>query len=868
MSQTDSPYKPPRLGEWLLRSFCSYDFLNTALWDLEEMYAENRSEKGKLRADLSYLRQAFGVVYHLRLKGKSEYATNRTAMLKNNIVISLRGFKKDKTYSALNILGLSSGLIIFLLIGLYTAYEFGYDDHHANRDRIYRIYKTVNGLEELYIDTGTPGPLAEALKQEFPEVSHAARFASYRNVLVEANGEQFIEPKVFPVDPDVFDIFSFEVVTGRLEDFLKEPNTLAISESVAMKYFGKTDVLDETVLFADRLPMKVSGVFKDQSEHVHFKMDVLVQFESVTQAFNENLSNWGNNPYTTYLLTENGVEKAALEAKLPIVREKFANDPLDDDGQAVTYYLESLKDVHFSEYGRGLGTGTVDLQRQYLFVVIAIAVLLMAGINYVNLSTARARVRMKAAGIRKVIGAKRGDLIRQFLVDSGLLIFIALGLALVVVSLVLPGFASFTERPLSLDYTSPDLWGGLIILWIVLTLCSGIYPALATTSFNPISVLKGRVATYGGGIFRNVLVVFQYTLSAILIIAALVLKEQMTFIDTVDTGYAREQIVVLSTRDDAVDDRLPVYMEALRKVSGVDAVATSWSLPTNITSDTRADWTGIEDAQRIPMKMVGVTHDFFDLYQIELVAGRSFDPERKADRRGILLNETAVEALGWENPLGREMITQQGAKKEVIGVVKDFHIRSLKEKIGPLQILLDKRYATLSVRINGDMDTALADIEKVYESFSPVYPFEYRLFEDIYDKAYADESKTAQLTLWFTFLAILIAALGLYGLVAHSVEQKIKELGVRKIMGASVLNLIQLLSKEFAGLLLIAFVLATPLAYFMMNNWLNDFAYHITISPVVFILAFVLMLAVAAISVGYRTYRAAVSNPVDSLRVE
>lgn len=869
MSSQNSQYTPPKLGEWLLNSFCSYDFLNTALWDLEEMYADNRERKGKLRADLIYLKQALGVAYHLYFRGKSRYTTNRIAMLKNNIIISLRGFRKDKAYSLLNILGISSGLVIFLLISLYTSYEFSYDSHHEKADEIYRVYKTVNGLEELYIDTGTPGPFASAAVQELPEVTHAARFSRYRNILMEANGQKFIEPLVFPVDRDVFQIFSLEAVSGDLSDFLNGPNTLAISESVALKYFNRTDVLDEMVVFADQLPMRITGVFKDQPDNAHFDMDVLVEFESVNLAFNQNLSNWNNNPYVTYLLTEKGTDAAALQAKLPALREKFADDPLDDDGQVYTYFLEPLKDVHFSKYGRGLGTGTVDADRLYLFIVIAIAVLLMAGINYVNLATARAIVRMKEAGVRKVIGAKKGDLIRQFLVESGLLVFFSLGLAILAVLLILPTFSAFVERPLTIDFASASMWLWLAALWSALTFLAGIYPALVSTSFKPIVALNGRgLAGKGGGFFRNALVVFQFTLSSLLVISALILGEQLSFIDNLDTGYTRDQILVLSTNDDAVDDQLPVYMEALRKVSGVAAVATSWSLPTNVTSDTRADWSGIEDAQRIPMYMLGVTHDFFDLYQIELVAGRSFDPERKGDRKGMLLNEAAVKALNWENPIGREMITQQGLKKEIIGVVKDFHIKSLREEIAPLQILLDKRYATLSVRVEGDLNEALAGIEEVYESFSPVYPFEYRYFEDIYDKAYEDEAKTAQMTLWFTILTIVIACLGLYGLAAHSVQQKVKELGVRKVMGASSLNLMKLLSKDFIRLLAIAFIISAPLAYFIMDGWLDEFAYHIEISPVTFLITLMFMIAVAMISVGYRTYRAAVSNPIDSLRME
>lgn len=869
MSSENTSPTPPRLGEWLLRSFCSYDFLSTALWDLEEIYVHNTEQKGKLRADLIYLRDALGVIYHLWFKGKSQYATNHTAMLKNNIILSFRGFRKDKAHSLLNLFGISSGLVIFLLISLYTGYEFSYDSHYEKADRIYRVYKTVNGLDELYIDTGTPGPFAEAVRQEFPEVTHAARFSRYGNILIEANEQIFIQPYVFPVDPDIFSIFSFEVVSGNLSDFLNEPFTLAVSESVAMKLFNRTDVLDEVVLFQNQHPMRISGVFKDMPANSHFDMEVLVHFESISRAYNNNLENWNNNPFTTYLLTEKGTDAKLLEAKLPALRDKFAHDPLDDDGQMYTYYLEPLNDVHFSEYGRGIGTTTADAQRLYWFMVIAFAVLIMAGINYVNLATARAVVRRKEAGVRKVIGAGRGHLVLQFLVESGLLVFMSLALATLVVSLLIPAFAAFVERPLTIDLTDGLFWLRIVGLWLVLTLAAGIYPALMTTRFDLLKVLTGRGQVAGSGsLLHNVLVVFQFALSSALIIGAIILGRQLSFIDTIDTGYTRDQVITLSTRDEAVDDQLPVYMEALRSVPGVAAVATSWSLPTNVTSDTEANWTGIEDDERIPMSVVGVTTGFFDLYEIEVVQGRSFDPERPGDRQGIMLNESAVKALNWENPIGREMITQQGVKGRVIGVVKDFHMKSLREDIGPLQIVQDGSYARLAVRIEGDVTVALAGIEEVYESFSPIYPFEYRYFEDIYDEAYEDEARTARLSVWFSILTIIIACLGLYGLAAHRVQQKVKELGVRKVMGASSMNLVKLLSKDFIMLLLIAFVIAGPVAYRTMQNWLDGFAYHVEINALTFVVTLAFMLIVALISVGYRTYRAAVSNPVDALRTE
>ncbi|MBO3698107.1 ABC transporter permease [Roseivirga sp. E12] len=871
MSQQNVHSRPPRFGEWLLRSFCSYDYLNTALWDMEEIYQNNIERKGKAKARWLYTKEALGVVYHLYFKGKSQYSINSIAMLKNNIIVSLRNLRKHKGNSFVNILGLSSALVIFLLTLAYTTYEFSYDTHHDQSEDIYRVYKSVNTINDPeYRDSGTPAPLADALTSEFPQILGASRVMRYRKILMETDTEKFIEPLVHPADPSIFKVFTFNPVSGNIVDFIAEPLTVALSKTTALKYFNSVDVIGKTVTFNSQLPMKITGVFEDMPDNSHFKMNVLVHLESVMEAFNQNMTLWGNNPFYTYLRTKPRTDVADLEGRLPEIRAKYANDPMDADGQEYTYFLQPFAKVHFDQKIIGsLGT-PVDGKRLNMFLIIATIILGMACINYVNLATARSIVKMKEVGIRKVIGAKRGNIILQLLMESGLLVFISLTLAIVVTGLVLPTLANFVDRPLTLDFQELNLWIFVIGLGVIITLISGIYPALITTNFKPINALNGRgiVGKKGGGFLRNILVVFQFSASFVLIIGALILGRQLSYIDNKDTGYSRDKIVVLSTSDDAVDDRLNEYMEEISKVSGVSAVATSWSLPTNVTSNTQANWTGISDAERLPMYMVGVTHEFFDLYDIEVIEGRSFDKEIRTDRKSILLNETAVRKLGWENPIGREMITQSGIKSTVIGVVKDFHIKSLREEIEPLQIILSGNYATLSVKIEADLYETLVKIEEVYDSFSPVYPFEYRLFEDIYDNAYAQDQKTSELSLWLTLITIVIACLGLYGLATHKVERKTQEMGIRKILGASTSSILSLLAKDFTKLLFLAFLVAGPVAYYILNQWLDGFAYHIEIDVVTFVVSLLLMVLIAAVTIGYRTYSAAVSNPVDALRDE
>ncbi len=868
MSSKTQNIKPPRLAKWLLQSFCSYDYLSTALWDLEELFQYNVETKGQRKAKWIYFKESLSIISHLYFKGHSQYSLNTTAMLKNNIIIALRNFKKHKNYTLLNIIGLSSGLMIFLLITLFTSYEFSYDKYHEASDRIYRVYKSFDTRDGLYTDSGTPGPLANALTSEFPEVEAAARFSKWRNQLMVANGNSFLEPALHAVDPSVFNIFSFELLDGSKDKLLSYGPNIAISETTAQKYFGKTEVVNETMKLDGEMPFTVTAVFKDMPENSHFKMNIIAHFEWAQNTFNQNLTNWNNNPYYTYIKLKEGTDASSLEAKLPQIRAKFADDPIDEDGQMYDYYLQPLEEVHFSKDILGSMGEYADAQRLQIFNLIAIIVLVMASINYVNLATARAMVRVRETGIRKILGAKKYSLLSQFLIESGFLVFLSLAAAIVLANLLIPAFSYFIDRPLDFALDSPLFWLQILGLGFVLTLASGLYPAFLMSSFNPLWAIRSKTGKTSSNYLRNGLVVLQFGLSAILIFSALVLKEQLSFIDNVDTGYTRDNIMILSTRDDAIDDNLNTYMDQLFQVSGVDAVATSWSLPTNVTSNAQANWPGITDAERIQMFMLGVTHGFFDLYEIDFIEGRAFDREIKTDRSAIILNEAAVKAFGWDDPIGREMIRQNGRKATVIGVVKDFNIKSLKQEIEPLQIVLNPNYARLAIKLSGDVSSTMAQVEEVYESFSPAYPFEYTYFEDIYDRAYTDDTKTGQLTLIFSVLAIVIACLGLYGLASHKVALRIKELGVRKVMGASAIQIAKLLFKDFATLITIAFLITGPIAYLMMNSWLEDYAFHISLGVLPFVLTLILLFVFASITVGFRTYKASISNPVLALRDE
>lgn len=793
-------------------------------------------------------------------------------MLLTNLKTSLRSLIKSKSYVLLNLLGLTSGLVVFILIMLYTTYEFSFDTYHSKADRIYRVYKEdignyYKGSNKYAV---VPTPLAPAMKAEFPEVESFFHIESFGNTVIGVNEEVYLEPSIHAVDPEVFDILDLEIISGNKNEILKGLESAAISETLALKFFGRTDVTGEILKYRNESPFQVTGVFKDMPKNSHFVLDILLNFEGMMKILDRGMNNWNNSSFYSFMLLAEGVDAMELQAKLPQLRAKYADDPIDEDGQESIYYLQNLKDVHFTKDVNFDIAPNADAQSLYIYTGIAFLILIIAGINYVNLATARAVNRTKEIGIRKVIGAQKGSLIMQFMVESGLLVMSALLLSVLLLIALLPEFSAFIDKEISIDFASAEFWLLILGLGSIMTICSGIYPALMLAGFKPIASLKGNTSgSKSSSGLRNVLVVFQFTISCALILGATVLTKQLNFIQNMDTGYTRDQIVVLGIRDRGLRSQLDVFKNELRSIPGVKSVSSSNSLPNNISSNTTANWVGRAEGEEVVLYTNTADYEFAELYELEFAAGRNFDPTIPSDEKAVLINESAVKALGWEEPLGKQMVRWFGDTGRVVGVLKDFHAHSVHLEIEPIQIFQRSGQFNVSIKIEGEnLEKTLKSIETAYQSFEPLYPFDYNFFDDIFDRAYRSEMKTAELANWFTVLAIVIACLGLYGLAAHKVQHRIKEVGVRKVLGASVLRILILLSRDFALLLIVAFAIAAPVAYYVMDNWLNGFAYHTDISLITFIVALIMMILVAGLTVGYRTYRAAVRNPVESLREE
>ena len=801
-------------------------------------------------------------------------------MFKNHLIIALRNIKKNKAYAALNVLGLAAGMAVFILIMLFVRTETSYDRYHANARTIYRVVQEQPGNTYLgsNVFAVTPGPMAPAMVQDFPEVLKATRIDEWSDVLVTVGEKSFLEKKIHWTDPQTFEIFSFPLVRGDRATALKDPYSVLLSERAARRLFGDADPVGRTTFlqaFELKAEFKVAGVFRDIPANSHFTMDIVAPFETMGKIQQTDLTRWGNNSYYTYVLLKEGADPKALEAKLvPFLAKYEATRDHKHSGPPARYFLQPLTRIHLYSRANFELAAVGDARFVFLFASIAVLVLVIACVNYMNLATARSLKRSKEVGLRKVVGAGKGQLVRQFLGDSMVLTFIALILAVGIVLAVLPAFRAFVEREIAFNpFRDAALIPGLILLAAVVGAVAGSYPALFVSAFRPVAALKGTGASRmkGKGL-RNGLIVFQFAASIALIICTVGVRGQLAFIRNTDMGYDRGQVLVLVPRG-GIQAGLEAFKNELRRSPAVVSVASSSALPNNVTSSTNAKWPGMPDSVDVPIYVLDVDYDFPELYGLELLRGRSFSRDFPSDAGGaFLINEAARKALGWDDPIGRDFNRWGNEKSagKIVGVLKDFHMHSLHLPIMPLYIFLDPGTTNrVSIKLRGgDIPAALAFVRKTWERFAPEYPFEYNFFDEIYDRAYRVERRLGTMFSVFAGLAVLIACLGLLGLAAFTAEQKTKEIGIRKVLGASTSGVIALLSREFMKWVVVANVVAWPIGYFAMRSWLSNFAYRTSLTVPMFLGAALAAFFIAAAVISVQTYRAATADPARSMRYE
>jgi len=783
-------------------------------------------------------------------------------MIRNYMTIALRNIKKHHIFSFINMVGLSVGMACVVLILIWIHYETGFEIFHNKANRIFRVAIENKASSPPARMVVTPPPMAPALAQEFPEIETSVRLSrGGGDKLFTCSNNHFYE-SFYAVDPGFFTVFSMDFILGDASKALLAPNSIVLSEKMAIKFFRNQDPLGKIIQFDGNTDLKVTGVIKNIPTNSHIQRDIFIPFETWGEIYQEPMDEWRYMCFYTYLLLKANADANKIEENFSSLAEKYGIPN-------TKIFLQPLKSIHlYSHYSGELGSNT-HISTLVLLGSIALLILIIACINYMNLTTARSSSRTKEIGTRKVIGAHRLQIAQQFLGESMLMSLISLGISLVLVYLFMPIFNSLAERSLTLNWDILlQILPGILILVMFVGLFGGSYPAFLLSSLKPISIIKGSSKQKTR--LRNVLVIFQFAISLILIIAALLVKSQLDYVKNKKMGFNKDQIVIVSLHDPGIRNNAGSVIEELKKNPRIQYAAASMHLPNEVGATTTATWPGKPADLRISIKASEAGYDFPDLYEINIDKGRKFSREFPSDESGaFLINQTAEKVLGDNFKLGMEFVHWRG-KGKIVGVMQDYHHNSLHEEIKPLYVFLNPdRGNHLSIKIQGgDIPGTVGYIQDTIKKFSPHYPFEYHFFDDLFNMTYLSEQKIEKVFTVFSIIAVFIACMGVFGLSTFLADQKRKEIGIRKVLGASASKIVYLLSRDLVWLVLIANLIGWPVVYYAMNRWLQNFAYRTNINPAIFLLSAALILLVSLGTLSFQAIKAAVSNPVDSLRYE
>jgi putative ABC transport system permease protein len=801
-------------------------------------------------------------------------------MFKNYLKIALRHLKKSPTYSFINIAGLAVGMACCLLISLYVFNELGYDKFHQNAERIFRVQVDLNLNGILYREASIQFPAAEALEQDFPGVAHAVRF--YRDgsfPLLQVGDRKFTEERFFFADPVVFEVFDFPLVKGDAATAFIEPNSVVLTEATAQKYFGNAEPLGQFLRYQNSFDLKVTGIAKDVPQTAHFKFDFLAPMQlqlnlwEGPESIGGREKQWFWTGSWTYLLLSDDGAAQSLSAKLPDFVKKY----FPERYQGATLALQPLTDIHLRSNLDNEIEPNSQILYVYLFSAIAFLILLIACINFVNLTTAKAANRAREVGVRKVAGANKRQLVYQLLGETLTASFLAMAVALLIVELLLPAFSELAGRSLSIGMLQN--WNGLSLIFglaFVVGILSGIYPAFFLSAFSPVNIFKRDIPLVSRKQrLRQTLVVTQFAISCLLLIGIGVVYQQLSFLREKELGFSKEQVLFIKAKP-AVSQQFEAFRAELLRSPGIQSVGGASNIPGEGVFAYRFVPEGGSRDNPMMLPLLLVDHDFLSTMNIEIAQGRDLSREHPSDfGEAFLLNEKAVQELGWQdNPIGKKMemfaagTTKIAKSGHVVGVISDYHFESLHHEVKPLVVTLGPWASYYAVKTAGNLDASIAQIESVWQKFSPDWPLEYIFLDRKLDQLYQNEQKLAQIINAFALIAVVIACLGLFGLATFAAEKRTKEIGVRKVLGATVTGLAALLSKDFLKLVLIANLAAWPIAWLVMSRWLRDFAYRIDLDWRIFALASLATLAIAVITVSSQAIKAALANPVESLRYE
>ena len=865
--------QPSRFSKWLIKSIFK-DEGETKLGDFMEIYSTIAEEKGHLQARLQFWGY---LIRSIPEYIKDSLCTGGT-MLKNYIKIALRNIKRNKGYSSINIAGLSLGMACCLLILFYVLYEFNYDTLHEDADRIYRVAMEFRAKDQpVKYGAAIAPPVAPALLDNFTEVEYAVRITRGSGI-VKHGEKQFFENGIFYADQSFFNVFTFPLIKGDPETVLQEPYTAVLTESTAEKYFGSEDPVGKTISINYQTDYKITGVVEDVPPNSHFTFDFLFSFAALEESLqNASIGKlWYSHRYYTYIKTRSENLSTAFIEGVYNLSANIIGDFEKKVGFQQRFFLQPLKDIYLTSNLYHEAGSTGNKTYLYYFIAIAIFILIIASINFVNLSTARSTGRAREVGIRKVAGAEKKQLINQFLGEALFTTFISAGIAVLIIIFCLPYFRYLTGKDIELNFISTGIILCIILIPLAVGLLAGSYPAFFLSAFHPIDTLKGAFGhTKKGAKLRKGLVVFQFAISILLIISMIIVTQQLGFMRNQDLGFDKEQIVVLSLRGSGeARQKYNVLKNEFMKHSTIVSASASYTVPGRNPNSNAMLPEGFTGDQWQTFLINWADYDYLETYKIELAAGRDFSRDFETDKDGaFILNEAAVQSLGWNSPedaIGKTWNLGNRRKGKVIGVTKDYHFSSLHQKISPLVIHLDPNYFVfLSLRFTtGSVSETLSFIEEKWKELVPDEPFSYFFLDEDFDRQYRAEEQVQIIVSLFTIMGMVIACLGLFGLASFSVEQRKKEIGVRKVLGSANHKIVSLLIKDFLILVLIANVAAIPVGWLSMNKWLQNFAFRTDLSIWIFILSGLTALAIALLTVSFQAIKAATANPVDSLRYE
>ncbi|TSJ41080.1 FtsX-like permease family protein [Mucilaginibacter corticis] len=803
-------------------------------------------------------------------------------MIKNYLRIVFRNLAKHTAFSFINIVGLAVGMAACLLILQYVSFELSYDNFQAKGDRLYRINQdryTGGKLSTSWAaGASAAGP---AFKAAFPnEIEDYVKLISTGKLLVTYQGKSIVIPNNFLVGANFFKMFSYPLLQGDVNTVLNEPRSVVLSVSMAKKLFGDVNAMGKNVTLFNR-PLKVTGIMQDMPKNSHLNLEIMESYATLKEIFGvpptEDVeTRWFNDGFIAYVLLKPGVNPRELEKKfVPIADKGMAEWP----NERAKFTLQPVKDIHLYSNRKLEVAANGDGKSVYLLLAIAIFVIVIAWINYINLATARGMARAKEVGVRKTLGSAKTQLIGQFLFEAILLNGLAMLLAVVIIAICLPGFAAISGMAIGFSlFAQPAFWLWVFGVWAVGSLFSGFYPAIVLSNYKPVEVLKGKLAnTSGGVVLRQSLVVVQFAASIFLLIGALTVYKQITFMQDQKLGVNIDQTVVIRSpliKLDSLRRDTRIFKEATLALNNVKGVTVSSDVPgsevfNNVGALHMAGQTKQNDVQ---CRLISMDYDFLKNYGIKIIAGRDYSPQFPGDEETFIVNRSATKLFGFKKPedmIGKQIVTGNGPHT-VVGVTEDYHQQSLRDNYDAVIFDFSSwAYGNVSVKIgSGNVSQTIASLKANWAKYFPGDPFEYEFLDSHFNEQYKADQRFAHVFGIFTLIAIFVACLGLFGLVSYTIVQRTKEIGIRKVLGASVNSILQLLYKDFAMLILIAFVLAAPIAWYAIHQWLNHYAFRMSINPFLFLLPFVAVVGIAFATVSWLSIKAALTNPVKSLKTE